>query len=42
MVYCLDLRVPKVLRVPEGLNVETLDFSVHGRCANCTQPEVKR
>jgi Fur family transcriptional regulator, ferric uptake regulator len=42
MVYCLDLKVPKVLKVPEGFNVETLDFSVHGHCANCTQPEVKR
>lgn len=35
MVYCLEMKMPKTLKVPEGFGVESLDFSVHGHCANC-------
>lgn len=42
MVYCLDMKMPKTLKVPEGFGVETMDFNVHGHCANCNQPDAKR
>lgn len=32
-VYCLEMKVPKTLKVPEGFDVETLDL--HGHCSNC-------
>ena len=42
MVYCLDMKVPKNLKVPEGFGVESMDVSVHGHCSNCNELDHRR